>query len=262
MLPLALDAVNPQISMNDNAASLRELAHFLYQFISRVSWQFSELPIFHTNQMLCHKVNHIIRHVKELLNPNHPSIIPWDSLSSPRTKNLECLKPSYIEILKKRHLPYESIDGKHLSSNGYLLWLQDHIYGAVLAIVEQSEFKAKENFNRKDTISVNVDRSVYFQTTTDTQRVVENDLLDIDLLVRLRELRHPRIDCSAIKIAYPDPIPPTLEIAEVQVVPAPTSVHEPRSRNPRIIPYDGGNRTHRSNRNHDGRGFYDRAYRY
>ena len=210
-----------------------ELAHLLYQFISAVSWQqkwalcaqFSELPIFHKKQMRYHNVNNVARNVNELLNPNHSPIRPWVSLFTPRTRNVECIKPIYIEILRNRHLPYETIDGKYLSSKSYFLWHQDLINGTVLAVVYQSVFKVKDDFDRIDNISVDVNRSVYFQTTADTQRAVENDLLDTDLLVRLCELRHLRIDCSALETAYPDPIPLTCEIAEVQVVPAPTSVH-------------------------------------
>ena len=63
-----------------------------------------------------------------------------------------------------------------------------------------------------------VDRSVYFQTPAFTQKAIENDLLDTNLLVRLRELRNPRIDCRALETAYPDQRPPTPEVIEVQAV--------------------------------------------
>ena len=52
--------------------------------------------------------------------------------------------------------------------------------------------------------NVDVDHSAYFPTTADTQKAIESDLLDIDLIVRLRELRHPGIDCRALESSYPE----------------------------------------------------------
>ena len=251
MLPLSWDAVNLKISMNDYVKSLLELAHILYQFVSTVAWQqrwslcaqFSEMPIFYRNQLRCHKVNSVVRMLNELLNPNHPPIRPWVSLSVPRARNVECSRPLHIETLSDRHLPYETMDGKHLSSFGYLIWLQVLINGAVLAVVDQSTLKVEDDFRKIEVINIDVDRRLYFQTTAVTQRAVENDLLDSHLLVRLRELRHPVVDCSALESAYPEPEP---EVIEVPVV-AQAGAHH--SRYPRVSPYDSSHRPHRSNLN-------------
>ena len=251
MLPLSWDAVNLKISMNDYVKSLLELAHILYQFVSTVAWQqrwslcaqFSEMPIFYRNQLRCHKVNSVVRMLNELLNPNHPPIRPWVSLSVPRARNVECSRPLHIETLSDRHLPYETMDGKHLSSFGYLIWLQVLINGAVLAVVDQSALKVEDDFRKIEVINIDVDRRLYFQTTAVTQRAVENDLLDSHLLVRLRELRHPVVDCSALESAYPEPEP---EVIEVPVV-AQAGAHH--SRYPRVSPYDSSHRPHRSNLN-------------
>ena len=270
VLPLSWDAVNLKISMNDYVTSLLELAHILYQFVSTVSWQqrwalctqFSEMPIFHKNQLRCHKVNSVVRSLNELLNPNHPPIRPWVSLSVPRGRNVECSRPLFIETLNDRHLPYETMDGKHLSNFGYLLWLQAIINGAVLAIVDQSVLKVEDDFRKIEVINIDVDRRLYFQTTAVTQRAVENDLLDSNLLVRLRELRHPVVDCSALETAYPEPRPSTPEVIEVPVD-AQAGAHY--SKCPRVSPYDSSYRPHRSNPNGfpRNRGSYNRApYKY
>ena len=249
LVPLSWDAVNIKINLDDYTASLLELSHILYQFVTTVSWQqrwalcaqFTELPIFHRFQLRCHKVNHIVRNINELLNPNHPPIRPWISLSAPRAKNVECTRPLYIETLKDRHLPYETMDGKHLSSNGYIKWLEVILNGAVLALVDQSLYKVVDDFDKIETVNVDVDRSIYFLTTASTQKAIESDLLDTNLIVRLRELRHPRIDCSALETAYPDPRPPTPEVIEIPAVAQPEH-HRSRNRN---SPYDGANRLHR-----------------
>ena len=154
------------------------------------------------------------------------------------------------------------MDGKHLSSNGYLLWLQVIINGVVLAVVNQSVLKVEDDFRKIEVININVDRRLYFQTTAVTQRAVENDLLDSNLLVRLRELRHPVVDCSALESAYPEPRPPTPEVIEVPVV-AQAGAHY--SKYPRVSPYDSSHRPHRSNLNGipRNRGSYNRApYKY
>ena len=85
--------------------------------------------------------------------------------------------------LRDRHLPYETVDGKHLSSTGYLLWLSTIINGAVLAVVDQSKFLVKEDFQRIKFFNVDVNHSAYFPTTADTQKAIESDLLDIDLII-------------------------------------------------------------------------------
>ena len=139
------------------------------------------------------------------------------------------------------------------------LWLQVIINGAVLAIVDQSVLKVEDDFRKIEVINVDVDRRLYFQTTAVTQRAVENDLLDANLLVRLCELRHPVVDCSALETAYPEPIPPTPEVIEVPVV-AQAEAH-----NPNVSPYDSSYRPHRSNLNSipRNRGNYNRApYKY
>ena len=219
-LPLSWDALNFKISMNDYAANLLELTHILYQFVCTVSWQqrwalcfqFSELPIFYKSQMRCQRINHVVRNLNELLNPNHPPIRPWICLSAPRARSVEYAKPLFVHILRDRHLPYETVDGKHLSSTGYLLWLSTIINGAVLAVVDQSKFLVKEDFERINVFNVDVDHSAYFPTTADTQKAIESDLLDSDLIVRLRELRHPGIDCRALESSYPDPEPEIIEV--------------------------------------------------
>ena len=103
----------------------------------------------------------------------------------------------------------------------------------VLAIVDQSKFLVKDDFEQINIINVNVDRGVYSPTTADTQRAVESNLLDTKLLVGLCELRHPRIYCSALETAYPDPRPSTPEIIKV---PAPTTGHVSFAQNNQILP--------------------------
>ena len=186
-LPLSWDALNFKISMNDYAANLLELTHILYQFVCTVSWQqrwalcfqFSELPIFYKSQMRCHRINHVVRNLNKLLNQNHPPIRPWLCLSAPRARSVEYAKPLFVHILRDRHLPYETVDGKHLSSTGYLLWLSTIINGAVLAVVDQSKFLVKEDFERINVFNVDVDHSAYFPIKTDTQKAIKGDLLDM-----------------------------------------------------------------------------------
>ena len=47
-------------------------------------------------------------------------------------------------------------------------------------------------------------RAVYFQTTATLRRAVESDLLNVSLIAKLRQLEHPRIDCSGLINEYQD----------------------------------------------------------
>ena len=94
---------------------------------------------------------------------------------------MEYAKPLYVYNLRDRHLPYETVDGKHLSSTGFLLWLLTIINGAVLAVVDQSKFLVKKDFERINIYNVDVNHSAYFATTADTQKAIESDLLDTSL---------------------------------------------------------------------------------
>ena len=73
-----------------------------------------------------------------------------------------------------------------------------------MAIVDQSEHPIEDDFEQVDTIHNNCTHAAYFQTTATLIRAIENDLLNVSLIAKLRQLERPRIDCSRLAIEYPD----------------------------------------------------------
>ena len=71
--------------------------------------------------------------------------------------------------LKDRHLPFETMDGKHLSSHGYLRWLEVVLNGAVLAVVDQSVFKVVDDFEKNETFNVDGSTTVPSKLRTRTR---------------------------------------------------------------------------------------------
>ena len=212
LIPMSWDSINMKISMDKFAQNLLEMAHTVFSFITKTAWQqrwalsfsFTELPLLHKHQVHLYRLNHVIRFVNELLSTNHPPIRPWLSLTELKPKNVETLKSVEVGILQNRYLPYENRDGTHLSATGYSIWLQTIINGSIMAIVDQSTHPIEDDFEQVDTIHIDCNHEAYFQTTATLKRAIENDLLNVTLIAKLRQLERPRIDCSRLIMEYPD----------------------------------------------------------
>ena len=212
LIPMSWDAINTKINMDKFAQNLLDMANTVFSFITKTAWQqrwtlsfsFTELPLLHKYQAHLYRLNHVIRFVNELLSRNHPPIRPWLSLTEVKPKNVETLKSVEVGILQNRYLPHENRDGTHLSATGYTIWLQTIINGSIMAIVDQSEHPIEDDFEQVDTIHINCIHAAYFQTTATLKRAIENDLLNVSLIAKLRQLERPRIDCSRLAIEYPE----------------------------------------------------------
>ena len=212
LIPMSWDAINTKINMDKFAQNLLDMANTVFSFITKTAWQqrwtlsfsFTELPLLHKYQAHLYRLNHVIRFVNELLSRNHPPIRPWLSLTEVKPKNVETLKSVEVGILQNRYLPHENRDGTHLSATGYTIWLQTIINGSIMTIVDQSEHPIEDDFEQVDTIHINCIHAAYFQTTATLKRAIENDLLNVSLIAKLRQLERPRIDCSRLAIEYPE----------------------------------------------------------
>ena len=73
-----------------------------------------------------------------------------------------------------------------------------------MVIVDQSTHPIEDDFEHVDTIHIDCNHAAYFQTTATLKRAIENDLLNVTLIAKLRQLERPRIDCNRLIIEYPD----------------------------------------------------------
>lgn len=209
MIPYTWDATNDDISSNEYATSLINTSHKMFEHLSKLrqqqrwhlSFSFSEIPLLYKKQFQLHRRNHIIREVNSLLCPDHAPVKAWKVTSARNLKCVPHLNELRIHRLSNRHLPYEHFDHRHLSADGYLLWLEEVINGGILSITDQD---THDDFIAQEIISIPGEKGSYFHRTAAAKLMCDHNLLDLQKMVELRRLENPMIDGDRLKDLYKD----------------------------------------------------------